>query len=95
MKNRILIVDDHKIVREGLRSLIEDDGNYEVVGEASNGREALKLARQLVPNLVIMDVAMNEMNGIDATRQLTKSIPDVRVLALSMHSDSRYVKQML
>ncbi|MCP5416692.1 MAG: response regulator transcription factor [Chromatiaceae bacterium] len=95
MKKRILIVDDHKIVREGLRSLIEDDGSYEVVGEAANGREALKLVRQLLPDLVIMDVAMNEMNGIDATRQLTRVAPDVRVLALSMHSDSRYVKQML
>ena len=95
MKKRILVVDDHKIVREGLRSLIEDDGSYEVVGEASNGREALKLARQLNPDLVIMDVAMNEMNGIDATRQLAKTMPEVRVLVLSMHSDSRYVKQML
>ena len=95
MKKRILVVDDHKIVREGLRSLIEDDGSHEVVGEASNGREALKLARQLNPDLVIMDVAMNEMNGIDATRQLTRTMPEVRVLVLSMHSDSRYVKQML
>ncbi|MCB1905172.1 MAG: response regulator transcription factor [Gammaproteobacteria bacterium] len=95
MKKRILVVDDHKIVREGLRSLIEDDGSHEVVGEASNGREALKLARQLNPDLVIMDVAMNEMNGIDATRQLTRTMPEVKVLVLSMHSDSRYVKQML
>lgn len=95
MPNTILIVDDHKIVREGLRSLIEDDGRFEVVGEAGNGREAIKLAKQLRPQIVIMDVAMSELNGIEATRQLLASQPDIRVLALSMHSDSRFVKQML
>ena len=95
MKRRIMIVDDHKIVREGLRSLIEEDGNYQVVGEAGNGREALKRAKELMPDIVIMDVAMSEMNGIEATRQLIAAMPDIRVLALSMYSDSRYVKQML
>ena len=95
MSNRIMIVDDHKIVREGLRSLIEDDGSYEVVGEASNGREAIRLAKTLKPDIVIMDIAMSEMNGIEATRQLLKLRPEIRVLGLSMHSDSRFVKQML
>ncbi|MCB1789681.1 MAG: response regulator transcription factor [Gammaproteobacteria bacterium] len=95
MKTRIMIVDDHKIVREGLRKLIEDDGSFQVVGEAGNGRDGIRLARQLQPQIVIMDVAMHEMNGIEATRQLLANQPDVRVLALSMHSDSRFVKQML
>lgn len=95
MNKKILIVDDHKIVREGLSSLIEENGGYEVVGQASNGRDAIKLARKINPDIVIMDVAMAEMNGIEATRQLTGLLPDIRVLALSMHSDSRYVKQML
>ncbi|MCB1725434.1 MAG: response regulator transcription factor [Chromatiaceae bacterium] len=95
MKTRIMIVDDHKIVREGLRRLIEDDGAFEVVGEAGNGREGIRLARQLQPQIVIMDVAMSELNGIEATRQLLTVQPEVRVLALSMHSDSRFVKQML
>ena len=95
MKTRIMVVDDHKIVREGLRKLIEDDGNFEVIGEAGNGREGIRLARQLQPDIVIMDVAMSEMNGIEATRQLMTAQPEVRVLALSMHSDSRFVKQML
>ena len=95
MKTRIMIIDDHKIVREGLRRLIEDDGAFEVVGEAGNGREGIRLARQLQPQIVIMDVAMSELNGIEATRQLLTVQPEVRVLALSMHSDSRFVKQML
>lgn len=95
MKTRIMIVDDHKIVREGLRKLIEADGSFQVVGEAGNGRDGIRLARQLQPQIVIMDVAMHEMNGIEATRQLLANQPDVRVLALSMHSDSRFVKQML
>ncbi|MCP5305169.1 MAG: response regulator transcription factor [Chromatiaceae bacterium] len=95
MKTRIMIVDDHKILREGLRKLIGDAGGFEVVGEASNGREAVRLAKQLNPEIVIMDVAMSEMNGIEATRQLVAARPEVRVLALSMHSDSRFVRQML
>lgn len=95
MNSRIMIVDDHKIVREGLRSLIEENGEYAVVGEADNGRDALKMARHLNPDIVIMDVAMREMNGIEATRQLLSQQPDICVLALSMHSDSRFVKQML
>ena len=95
MKTRIMVVDDHKIVREGLRKLIEDDGNFEVIGEAGNGREGIRLARQLQPDIVIMDVAMSEMNGIEATRQLMTAQPEVRVLALSMHSDSRFVRLML
>ena len=95
MNKKILIVDDHKIVREGLSSLIEENGGFDVVGQAANGRDAIKLAKQLNPDIVIMDIAMVEMNGIEATRQLTSLLPDIKILALSMHSDSRYVKQML
>lgn len=92
---RIMIVDDHQILREGLRKLIDDHPRFEVVGEARNGRDAVRQARQLSPDLVIMDVAMADMNGIEATRQIKAQLPDTQVLGLSMHSDSRYVKQML
>jgi len=92
---RIMIVDDHKILREGLRKLIGDHGRFEVIGEAHNGRDAVRQARQLMPDIIIMDVAMADMNGIEATRQLRALLPDTHVLGLSMHSDSRYVKQML
>jgi len=92
---RIMIVDDHMILREGLRKLIGDHPDFDVVAEASNGREAVRLARQCEPDMVIMDVAMSDMNGIEATRQLKALSPETRVLGLSMHSDSRYVKQML
>lgn len=95
MKTRVIIVDDHKIVREGLRRLLDDDGGFEVVGEAGNGRDGVQLAKRVKPDVVIMDVAMSEMNGIEATRKLLAALPEVRVLALSMHSDSRFVKQML
>lgn len=95
MMTRVLIVDDHKILREGLRSLLVDADEFEVIGEAENGRDALKLAKQLKPDIVLMDVAMAELNGIEATRQLIAMLPDTKVLGLSMHSDSRYVKRML
>ncbi len=95
MLTRVLIVDDHKILREGLRSLLDDAAEFEVVGEADNGRDALKLAKKLTPDIVLMDVAMSELNGIEATRQLVAMLPGIKVLGLSMHSDSRYVKRML
>lgn len=95
MKTTIMVIDDHKILREGLTKLLNDHGGFEVVGEAADGREGVRLARQLNPDVVIMDVAMSEMNGIEATRQLVSANPRVCVLGLSMHSDSRFVKQML
>ncbi|WP_078119082.1 response regulator [Thiosocius teredinicola] len=95
MLTRVLIVDDHKILREGLRSLLDDAAEFEVIGEADNGRDALKLAKKLTPDIVLMDVAMSELNGIEATRQLVAMMPGIKVLGLSMHSDSRYVKRML
>lgn len=95
MKTQILLVDDHKIVRQGLRTLLESDERLTVIGEADNGREALDRLEHINPDLVIMDVAMRELNGIDATRQLLSSRPTLKILALSMHADRLYVSQML
>ena len=95
MKLRILLADDHKIVREGLRTLIEKQPGTEVVGEADSGRMALKLTRELKPDVVIMDITMPDLNGIEATRQIHSEIPGVKVIALSMHSDKRLVAGIL
>jgi len=94
MKIKVLLADDHKIFRDGLRTLIEKEG-MEVVGEAENGRKTIKLAEKLMPNMIIMDVSMPDMNGIEATRKIKASMPDVKVIALSMHSDRRFVLGML
>lgn len=95
MKVRIILADDHNIVREGLRSLIEKELGMEVVGEADNGRTTVKLAMDLKPDMIIMDVSMPDLNGIEATRQITHDLPDIKVLALSMHSDKRFVAGIL
>jgi DNA-binding NarL/FixJ family response regulator len=95
MTIKILLADDHKIVRDGLRTLVEKEPDMEVVGEAENGRKAVKLTRELSPDLVIMDVTMSDLNGIEAARQIHKETPDVKVIALSMHSDRRFVAGML
>lgn len=92
---RILLVDDHELMREGLRSILEKEEDVEIVGEASGGREAVALARSLDPDVVVMDVGMKDLNGIDATRQLRKESPEIQVIALSSHSDRRYVSAML
>jgi two-component system, NarL family, response regulator NreC len=92
---RILLVDDHELMREGLRSILESEDNVKIVGEASSGREAVALAHTLEPDVVVMDVGMKDLNGIDATHQIVRDRPAVRVIALSSHSDSRYVSAML
>jgi DNA-binding NarL/FixJ family response regulator len=92
---KIFLADDHKILREGLRSLISEIPGMEVIGEAGNGREAVRLATKLRPDLVVMDVNMPDLNGIEATRQLLKDLPAVKVIALSMYSDKRFVTGML
>lgn len=92
---RVLLVDDHELMREGLRAILERESDVEVVGEASSGRAAVELARTLEPDVVVMDVAMKDSNGIEATRQLRSVRPGVKVIALSSHSDSRYVNAML
>lgn len=95
MSIRILLVDDHKIVREGLRILIEKQPDMEVVAEAEDGRTALKIVRKLSPDMVIMDITMPDLNGIEATRQIIAETPGTKVIALSMHADKRFVAQML
>jgi DNA-binding NarL/FixJ family response regulator len=95
MRIRVLLVDDHQLMREGLRALLESATDIEVVGEASNGRTAVDLAGTLEPHVVVMDIALPELNGIEATRQIRAAHRSVRVVALSTHSDKRYVQQML
>lgn len=95
MAIKILLADDHKIVRDGLRQLLEKQGGYEVVAEAENGRKALQLARKHHPEIVVMDISMPDLNGVDAARQLLAENSGIRVIALSMHSDKQYVDQML
>jgi DNA-binding NarL/FixJ family response regulator len=95
MQMTILLADDHEIIRNGLRSLIEKERGLEVIGEAANGRMAIHLARQLKPDVVVMDIGMPDLNGIEATRQITTEVPGVKVLALSMHTDRRFVTGML
>ncbi len=92
---RILLVDDHRILRKGLQALLEREEDFEVVAEASSGREAVKLAKTKRPHVVIMDVGMPDLNGFEATRQIMVETRNVKVLALSMHSDSRFVRKML
>jgi len=92
---RILIADDHKIFREGLRTLLSNQPGVEVIGEADNGRSTVSMAAALKPDVVIMDVAMPELNGIDATRQIAGICERTKILALSMHADSRFVTRML
>jgi DNA-binding NarL/FixJ family response regulator len=88
---RILLADDHKIVRTGLRELLEKQPNLEVVGEAEDGRTAVQLSKTLSPDVVIMDISMHDLNGIEATRQITSNSPHVKVLILSLHSSQRFM----
>jgi len=91
----VVLADDHMIIRDGLRALLERQPDMEVVAEADNGRTALKHVKELSPDIVIMDIGMRELNGIDATRQIVKKSPGVKILALSMYSDKRFIKGML
>jgi DNA-binding NarL/FixJ family response regulator len=94
MSIKILLADDHKIVRDGLRALIEKYPDMEVVAEAADGRTAVRLVKELCPKVVIMDISMPDLNGIEAARQIIAEEPQVKILTLSMHSDSRYVKEV-
>jgi len=89
-----MIVDDHQIVREGLRAMLEKEHDIKVVGEAVDGRMTERLARELVPDVILMDVAMPDLNGIEATRQIVAELPGVKIIALSMHDDRRFVLNM-
>ena len=92
---RVLITDDHALVRAGIHALLDKQPHMEVVAEASNGREALRLVRQHQPHVVLMDIAMPELNGLEAVRQLAKEFPRVRCIILSMHADEEHVWQAL
>jgi two-component system, NarL family, response regulator NreC len=92
---RIILADDHQIVRQGLRILLEAEPDMEIIAEADNGRKVLKLAQELIPDVIIMDLSMPELNGIEATRQILSGSPEVKVIALSMHSDSLFVLNMI
>lgn len=90
-KTRILIVDDHWVVIEGIRAALRDNTDFEVIGEAFNGRDAVKLAESLKPKIVIMDISMPNLNGVDATMQIKKISPDIRVVIYTMHSNREFV----
>lgn len=92
---RILIADDHAVVRNGFRRILDAQWDMEVIGEVSNGREAVDTAAEVQPDVVLMDVTMPELNGIEATRRITKDSPKTRILALSMHKDAVYVREIL
>jgi DNA-binding NarL/FixJ family response regulator len=91
----VLLVEDHTLVRQGLRLLIEADGDIEIVGEAKTGREAVQMNGELRPEIVVMDIAMPLLNGLQATRQILKTFPETKILILSAHSDPEYVEQVV
>jgi len=93
-RTSVLIVDDHAVMREGLRSLLELGEEFVVLGEAANGRDAVKLVEELKPQVVLMDIAMPQLNGFEATRRILDTHPGTKVLALSAYSDDEYVAHM-
>ncbi len=95
MTLRVMLVDDHRIVMDGLRMVVERESGWEVIGLATTGIEAVKMARRLSPDVIVMDVVMPDLNGIEATRQILAERPETKIIALSMHADRRYVREML
>ncbi|HXO15367.1 MAG TPA: response regulator transcription factor [Steroidobacteraceae bacterium] len=95
MSLRILIVDDHAVMRRGVRSLLESREGWEVCGEAATGREAVTESLRLRPDVVVMDVSLPELNGLDATRQILKAAPEIEVLVLTMHHSEELVRDVL
>jgi DNA-binding NarL/FixJ family response regulator len=95
MSIKVLIADDHQIMREGLRTMLEKEHDIQVLGEAEDGRMIQRMARELLPDVIIMDVAMPDLNGIEATRLIVGELPGVKIIALSMHDDRRFVLNML
>jgi len=95
MTIKIVLVDDHQIMREGIRAMLDLEKGLEVVSEAENGREALEIALDIKPDIIIMDINMPDMNGTEATRRIRKNCPGTRIIALSMHSDRFFVAEML
>src|ERR1700689_1638911 len=94
-KITVLLVDDHSLVRRGFRRMLEDESDMEVIGEAGNGEESIKLAKVLHPRVVVMDCALPGMNGLQATRQIIENSPETAVLMLSMHTESTWVGQAI
>jgi DNA-binding NarL/FixJ family response regulator len=94
-KIRVLLADDHTILRDGIRALLEDQQDIEVIGEAEDGQSAVKMAAQLDPDIVIMDIAMPLLNGLEATRHIRRDSPQVKVLILTMHENEEYIRQVL
>ena len=94
-KLRVLLADDHMVVREGLKTLINAQPDMQVVGEADNGREAVKCAMEQSPDVVVMDISMPEMNGVEATKQLRKECPQIKIIALTVYEDIGYLRQLL
>ena len=94
-KLRVLLADDHMVVREGLKTLINAQPDMQVLGEAQNGVEALKYAAELSPDVVVMDISMPEMNGVEATRRLRKEFPRIKIIALTIYEDTGYLRQLL
>ena len=94
-KTRVLLAEDHTIVRKGLRSLLDKETGIKVVGEAEDGREAIAKAEELHPDVVVMDIAMPGLNGLEATRQIKKRFPDIKIIILTMHTNKEYVSQTL
>jgi len=92
---RLLLVDDHEVVRTGLRMLLENQEDIEIVGEASNGEEAIRLAHQLLPDVVVMDITLPDISGIEATHRLKERHPEIAVVALTIHEDEQYFFEML
>jgi DNA-binding NarL/FixJ family response regulator len=95
MQIKILLADDHKIVRDGLRALIEKEPDMAVVAEACDGRTTVRKAKELMPHIIIIDISMPDLNGIEAARQIMSNTPNTKIIALSMHSDRRFVMNML
>jgi DNA-binding NarL/FixJ family response regulator len=95
MSIKVLIADDHQIMREGLRTMLEKEPDIQVLGEAEDGRMVQRMAMELAPDVIIMDVAMPDLNGIEATRQIVAALPGIKIIALSMHDDRRFVLNML
>jgi DNA-binding NarL/FixJ family response regulator len=95
MKLRLLLADDHKLFRDGLRSMLEGQKSIEIVAEASDGQSAVKLAGELLPDVILMDVSMQDLNGIEACRKIVADHPSIKIIMLSMHSDRRYITEAL
>ena len=95
ISKKIILADDHTILRAGLKSLIDVIDGYDVIGEADNGLEAVELVKKLHPDIVIMDIGMPNLNGVAATRRIMHSMPDVKILTLSMHTETQFVREML